>query len=137
MKDSDSNMDRVIPTVTEIFNLEEGIDLILGMDWLRANATGISWDISDRINFRPGVGLSEGANAERLVAQDSWVKLEGKVVFEGLENLDMNVDVQIVSSLLDWDDVVANSLAVGCIWYAGSESITILWTDKYSKSVKD
>ena len=32
VKDSDSDMDRVIPTVTEIFNLEEGIDLILGMD---------------------------------------------------------------------------------------------------------
>ena len=42
VKDSDSDMDRVIPTVTEIFNLEEGIDLILGMDWLCANATSIS-----------------------------------------------------------------------------------------------
>ena len=70
VKDSDSDIDRVIPTVTEIFNLEEGIDLILGMDWLRANAMGISWDISDQINFHPGVGLSEGVNAERLVAQD-------------------------------------------------------------------
>jgi len=137
VKDSDSDMDRVIPTVTEIFNLEEGIDLILGMDWLRANATGISWDISDRINFRPGVGLSEGANAERLVAQDGWAKLEGEVAFEGLENLDVNVDVQIVSSLSDWDDVVANGLAVGCIWYAGGESVATLWTDRHGKSVKD
>ena len=77
--------------------------------------TGISWDISDRINFRPGVGLSEGANAERLVAQDGWAKLEGEVAFEGLENLDVNVDIQIVSSLSDWNDVVANGLAVGCI----------------------
>ena len=42
VKDSDSDMDHVIPIVTEIFNLEEGIDLILSMDWLRANATGIS-----------------------------------------------------------------------------------------------
>ena len=32
VKDSDSDMDCVIPTVTEIFNLEEGIDLILSMD---------------------------------------------------------------------------------------------------------
>ena len=32
VKDSDSDIDHVIPTVTEIFNLEEGIDLILGMD---------------------------------------------------------------------------------------------------------
>src|SRR5437764_7560578 len=137
VKDSDSNMDHVIPTVTKIFNLEEGIDLILGMDWLRANAMGISWDISDRINFHPGVGLSEGVNTERLVAQDGWVKLEGEVAFEGLENLDMNMDVQIVSSLSDWDDVVTNSLAVDCIWYAGSESITMLWTDKYDKLIKD
>ena len=42
VKDSDSDMERVIPTVTEIFNLEEGIDLILSMDWLHANAMGIS-----------------------------------------------------------------------------------------------
>ena len=70
VKDSDSDMDCVIPTVTEIFNLEEGIDLILGMDWLRANVMGISWDISDWINFHPGVGLSEEMNAERLVVQD-------------------------------------------------------------------
>src|SRR5436305_12004032 len=138
VKDSDSDMDRIIPTVTEIFNLEEGIDLILGMDWLRANAMGISWDILDRINFHPGVGLSEGVNAERLVAQDGWVKLEGEVAFEGLENLDVNVDVQIVSSLSDWDDVVANGLAVGCIWYAGGdESVATVWTDKHGKSVKD
>src|SRR5947199_10438642 len=98
VKDSNSDMEYVIPTVTEIFNLEEGIDLILSIDWLHANATGISWDISDQITFCPGIGLSEGVNTERLVAQDSWVKLEGKVVFEGLENLDMNVDIQIVSS---------------------------------------
>ena len=32
VKDSDSDIDCVIPTVTEIFNLEEGIDLILGMN---------------------------------------------------------------------------------------------------------
>ena len=126
VKDSDSDMDRVIPTVTEIFNLEEDIDLILGIDWFRANAMGISWDISDRINFHPGIGLSEGANAERLVAQDGWVKLEGEVAFEDLKNLDVNMDVQIVSSLSDWDDVVANSLAVSCIWYTGGESVTIL-----------
>ena len=98
---------------------------------------GISWDISDRINFRRGVGLSEGANTERLVAQDGWVKLEGEVAFEGLENLDVNVDIQIVSSLSDWDDVVVNGLAVGCIWYAGGESVATLWTDKHGKSVKD
>src|SRR5438552_920324 len=42
VKDSDSDMDYVILTVTKIFNLEEGIDLILGMDWLRANAMSIS-----------------------------------------------------------------------------------------------
>ena len=42
VKDSDSDMDHVIPTVTEIFNLEEGIDLILSMDWLHANVIGIS-----------------------------------------------------------------------------------------------
>src|SRR5205814_6361182 len=137
VKDSDSDINCVIPTVTEIFNLEEGIDLILGMDWLRANAMGIRWDISDQINFHPGVGLSEGANTERLVAQDGWVKLEGEVAFEGLENLNVNVDVQIVSSLSDWDDVVANGLAVGCIWYASSESVTTLWTDRHGKSVKD
>ena len=101
VKDSNSDMNHVIPTVTEIFNLEEGIDLILSMDWLHANAMGISWDILDRINFHPGVGLSEGVNTERLVTQDGWVKLEGEVAFEGLENLDVNVDVQIVSSLLD------------------------------------
>src|SRR5436305_8623802 len=76
-------------------------------------------------------------NTERLVTQDSWVKLEGEVAFEGLENLNVNVDIQIVSSLSDWDDIVANSLAVGCIWYAGSESVTILWTDKHGKLVKD
>jgi len=54
------------------------------------------------------------------------VKLEGKVAFEGLENLNVNIDVQIVSSLSDWDNVVANDLAVGCIWYAGSEFVTML-----------
>jgi len=70
VKDSDSDIDRVIPTVTEIFNLEEGIDLILGMDWLHANMMGISWDISDRINFCSGIGLSEGVNTEKLVTQD-------------------------------------------------------------------
>ena len=138
VKDSDSDMERVIPTVTEIFNLEEGIDLILGMDWLRANATGLSWDISDRINFRPGVGLSKRANAERLVARDGQAKLDGDVAFEGLEKLDVNVDIQVVSLLSDWDDVVANSLAVGCIWYvSGDESVATLWTDKHGKSVKD
>src|SRR4051812_21130383 len=138
VKDSDSDMERVIPTVTEIFNLEEGIDLILGMDWLRANATGLSWDISDRINFRPGVGLSERANAERLVARDGQAKLDGEVAFEGLEKLDVNVDIQVVSSLSDWDDVVANGLAVGCIWYVSSdEFVATLWTDKHGKSVKD
>ena len=42
VKDSNSDIDHVIPTVTEIFNLEEGIDLILSMDWLRANAMSIS-----------------------------------------------------------------------------------------------
>ena len=49
----------------------------------------------------------------------------------------MNVDIQIVSSLSDWDDVVANSLAVGCIWYASSEFVTMLWTDKHDKLIKD
>ena len=65
------------------------------------------------------------------------VKLKGEVAFEGLENLNVNMDVQIVSSLSDWDDVVVNGLAVGCIWYAGGESVTMLWTDKHGKSVKD
>ena len=32
VKDSNSDMNHVIPTVTEIFNLEEGIDLILSID---------------------------------------------------------------------------------------------------------
>ena len=32
VKDSDSDIDHVIPTVTEIFNLEESIDLILDID---------------------------------------------------------------------------------------------------------
>src|SRR5436305_15261935 len=31
VKDNNSDMNRVIPTVTKIFNLEESIDLILGM----------------------------------------------------------------------------------------------------------
>ena len=70
VKDSDFDMDRVIPTVTEIFNLEEGIDLILGMNWLHANVMSISWDISDRINFHSSIGLSEEVNTESLVAQD-------------------------------------------------------------------
>ena len=45
------------------------------MDWLCANAMSISWDILERINFHPGVDLSDRANTERLVAQDT--KLEG------------------------------------------------------------
>ena len=34
VKDSGLKLDRVVPFATEIFDLEEDIDLILGMDWL-------------------------------------------------------------------------------------------------------
>ena len=72
VKDSKVKSERIIPATTEVFGLEEGIDLILGMDWLRANTTGFSWDISDELMFRPGVGLGlSGANAQEQVAQDA------------------------------------------------------------------
>ena len=72
VKDSKVKSERIIPVTTEVFGLEEGIDLILGMDWLRANTTGLSWDISDELMFRPGVGLGlSGANAQEQVAQDA------------------------------------------------------------------
>ena len=111
VNDSNSNINYIILTVTEIFNLKEGIDLILSMNWFCANMMSISWDISDWINFYSGIDLSEGVNIEKLVAQDNWVKLEGEVAFEGLENLNMNMDVQIVSLLSDWDNVIINDLA--------------------------
>ena len=72
VKDSKVKSERIIPVTTEVFGLEEGIDLILGMDWLRANTTGLSWDITDELMFRPDVGLGlSGANAEKQVAQDA------------------------------------------------------------------
>ena len=72
VKDSKVKSERIIPATTEVFGLEEGIDLILGMDWLRANTTGLSWDISDELIFHPGVGLGlSGANAQEQVAQDA------------------------------------------------------------------
>ena len=52
-----SDKDCRVPITIEVFNLEEGIDLILGMSWLRAYATGISWENSDQILLRPEVGL--------------------------------------------------------------------------------
>jgi hypothetical protein len=39
----ESDEDCRVPMTTEVFDLEEGIDLILGMDWLWPNASGISW----------------------------------------------------------------------------------------------
>ena len=69
MKDSKVKSERIIPVTTEVFGLEEGIDLILGMDWLHANTTGLSWDITDELMFRPDVGLGlSGANTEKQVA---------------------------------------------------------------------
>jgi hypothetical protein len=160
VKDSDLKMDRVIPFTTEIFNLEEGIDLILGMDWLRANTTGLSWDISDRLNFRPGVGLLDGANAEKLVAQEGanaeWSRLvaqegantERLVVQADGANAEelvaqgekLEVDIQVVSSLSDWDEVVAEGFAIGCIWYMGNDesaSVSTLWTDSQGEPVEN
>src|SRR5947207_569557 len=86
IQDSDLKMDRIVPITTEIFNLEEGVDLILGMDWLRANTVGMSWDISDKLNFRPNVGLSEGANPERVVAQAGGANPERLVAQAGGAN---------------------------------------------------
>jgi len=84
IQDSDLKMDRIVPITTEIFNLEEGVDLILGMDWLRANTVGMSWDISDRLNFRPNVGLSEGAKLEGGVSsQTEGANIERLITQEG------------------------------------------------------
>ena len=163
IQDSNLKMDRIVPITTEIFNLEEGVDLILGMDWLRANTVGMSWDISDKLNFRPNVGLSEGANPERVVAQAEGAKPERGVpqaeganpkrvvtqaegakperevtqaerakLERGVSSQEekFDIDIRIVSSLSEWDDVVTDSFAVGCIWYAGEDqSVATLWTD--------
>ena len=84
VKDSKVKSERIIPATTEVFGLEEGIDLILGMDWLRANTTGLSWDITDELMLHPGVGLGlSGANAEEQVVQDtSEVNIERLVADE-------------------------------------------------------
>ena len=72
VKDSKVKSKRIIPVTTEVFGLEESIDLILGMDWLRANTTRLSWDITDELMFRPDVGLGlSGMNTEKQVAQDA------------------------------------------------------------------
>ena len=71
VKDSKVKSECIIPASTEVFGLEEGIDLILGMDWLCANTTGLSWDISDELMFHPSVGLGlSDASAQEQVAQD-------------------------------------------------------------------
>ena len=111
----DGGQDRVIPITTEIFHLEKGIDLILGMDWLRANTKGLRWDVSDRIVFHRDVSLPR-ANTEKLVAQDG-ANVKRQVTDE--EKLGVKVDFQVVSSLIEWDDVVANGFAAGCIWSTG------------------
>src|SRR4051794_35066072 len=152
----------IVPFDTEIFDLEEGIDLILGMDWLRVNTKGLSWDITDELIFRPGVGLSganaerpvaHGANVERLVAQAMGAKAERQVALNDGVNADvlvtqndrvnadvlvaqtegvnlervvtqgekLEVDIQVVSSLSEWDEVVAESFAIGCIWNVSSD----------------
>ena len=118
VKDSKVKSERIIPVTTEVFGLEEGIDLILGMDWLCANTTGLSWNITDELMFHPDVGLGlSGANAEKQVAQDASgakakrlvaddVKAE-RLVADGanIERLvahpgeKLDIDVQVVSSL--------------------------------------
>ena len=90
-------MDRIVPITTEIFHLEKGIDLILGMDWLRANTKGLRWDVSDRIVFRRDVSLPR-ANAEKLVAQDG-ANVERQVTDE--EKPGVEVDFHVVSSLTE------------------------------------
>ena len=57
--------DHVVPFTTEVFTLEEGIDLILGMDWLRANTISLTWEVKDELMFHPGVGVS--VNTEESV----------------------------------------------------------------------
>src|SRR5437016_2184530 len=54
--------------------------------------------------------VANGANAERLVAH-----LEEK----------LDIDIQVVSSLSEWDTVVADGIAVGCMWYIGMMSLLV------------
>ena len=54
--------------------------------------------------------VADGANAERLVAHP-----EEK----------LNIDIQVVSSLSEWDTVVADGIAVGCMWYIGMMSLLV------------
>ena len=70
----------------------------------------------------------DGANAERLVAENT-----------ANEKLEVEVDIQVVSSLTEWDDVVANGFTAGCIWSTGQddESIAAVWTDNQGKPVEE
>ena len=70
VKDSKVKSERIIPATTEVFGLEKGIDLILGMDWLCANITKLSWNISDELIFHPGIRLGlSGMNTQEQVTQ--------------------------------------------------------------------
>src|SRR5207248_1774402 len=99
--------DCMVPFTTEVFTLEEGIDLILGMDWLRANTISLTWEFKDDFMFHPGVSVAvntekpvtqaqgAGAKPEKVVTQAQGAKADKSVAQHG-ENLE--VDIQVVSS---------------------------------------
>src|SRR5947199_3544612 len=63
----------------------------------------------------------DGAKPERVVAQHG-------------ENLEINI--QVVSSLLEWDEAVAEGYDVGYLWFIGDdESVATLWTDSQGNPV--
>ena len=71
----------MVPFTTEVFTLKEGIDLILGMDWLHANTISLTWEVKNELMFHPGVSIAvnteesvtqapgDGVKPERIVAQ--------------------------------------------------------------------
>ena len=86
----------MVPFITEVFTLEEGIDLILGMDWLRANTISLTWEVKDELMFHPGVGVVVNTEESVTQAPGDRAKPE-KIVAQHGENLE--IDIQVVSSL--------------------------------------
>ena len=126
-------IDCVVSFTTEVFTLEEGIDLILSMNWLRANTISLTWEVKDELMFRPGVGVAVNTEESVTQAPRDGAKPE-KVVAQHGENLE--IDIQVVSSLSEWDEAVAEGYAVGCLWFIGDdESVATLWTDSQGNPV--
>src|SRR5438045_8180875 len=96
------------------------------MDWVRANTIGLTWEVKDELMFRPGVGVAVNTEESVTQAPGDGVKPE-RVVAQHGENLE--IDIQVVSSLSEWDEAVAEGYAVGCLWFiGGDEPVATLWT---------